>query len=165
MTNREFFLQLCAAEYPRFVGVLQAVPGDRLDYRPHEKSRSAQELLGHLIAHETDLLQLAETGTIHHQIMVPFSDLQDALRIYDDAHRQVMEKFAALSEDEWMRTGQFLVQGHLVMEQPRADLAWMLLLDALHHRGQISTYLRPMGGKVPPIYGPSADTAPAVVTT
>jgi uncharacterized damage-inducible protein DinB len=35
----------------------------------------------------------------------------------------------------------------------------MLMLDAIHHRGQLSTYLRPMGGKVPSIYGPSGDTA------
>ena len=39
----------------------------------------------------------------------------------------------------------------------------MLLFDALHHRGQLSVYLRPMGGKVPSIYGPSADTAPAAI--
>jgi uncharacterized damage-inducible protein DinB len=44
------------------------------------------------------------------------------------------------------------------MEMPRQGLAWMLMLDAIHHRGQLSTYLRPMGGKVPSIYGPSADT-------
>jgi hypothetical protein len=55
MTNREFFAQLCASEYPRFVGVLQATPATNLDYRPHPKCRSAYELVGHLIAHEQDL--------------------------------------------------------------------------------------------------------------
>jgi uncharacterized damage-inducible protein DinB len=49
------------------------------------------------------------------------------------------------------------------MEARRRDLGWMLLLDAIHHRGQLSTYLRPMGGTVPSIYGPSADTVMAGV--
>jgi uncharacterized damage-inducible protein DinB len=39
------------------------------------------------------------------------------------------------------------------------NFVWGFLFDAIHHRGQISTYLRPMGGKVPSIYGPSADDA------
>ncbi len=39
----------------------------------------------------------------------------------------------------------------------QVQLAWMMLLDSIHHRRQLSTYLRPMGSKVPAIYGPSAD--------
>ena len=39
------------------------------------------------------------------------------------------------------------------------DLFWGFLFDMIHHRGQLSTYIRPMGGKVPSIYGPSADDA------
>lgn len=158
MTNREFFLQLCSAEYPRFVSVLQAVPTDQMDYRPHPKCRSARELVGHLIAHETDLVELVETGTIHHQMMVPFTTLDEALSIYADAHSTVTTRLASLDENAWEAVGQFLVQGNIVMEKPCGDLAWTLLLDAVHHRGQLSTYLRPMGGKVPSIYGPSADT-------
>jgi len=45
-----------------------------------------------------------------------------------------------------------------IMKAPRQVMAWILLFDAIHHRGQISTLIRPMGGKVPSIYGPSADT-------
>ena len=39
----------------------------------------------------------------------------------------------------------------------RADFVWGMFFDAIHHRGQLTTYLRPMGGKVPSIYGPSGD--------
>jgi uncharacterized damage-inducible protein DinB len=35
---------------------------------------------------------------------------------------------------------------------------WLALFDAVHHRGQLTTYIRPMGGKVPSVYGPSADS-------
>jgi uncharacterized damage-inducible protein DinB len=52
-----------------------------------------------------------------------------------------------------------MVGDRAIMNAPRQAIAWMLLLDAIHHRGQLSTLIRPMGGKVPGIYGPSADTA------
>jgi uncharacterized damage-inducible protein DinB len=42
-------------------------------------------------------------------------------------------------------------------ETTREKMAWGFLLDLIHHRGQLSVYLRPMGGRVPPIYGPSGD--------
>ena len=42
-------------------------------------------------------------------------------------------------------------------ERPASPMAWSFLFDIVHHRGQISTYLRPMGSTVPQIYGPSGD--------
>jgi uncharacterized damage-inducible protein DinB len=42
-------------------------------------------------------------------------------------------------------------------ERPASPMAWSFLFDIVHHRGQITTYLRPMGSTVPQIYGPSAD--------
>lgn len=161
MTNREFFIHQYAAEHPRFVGVLEAAPAERLEYRPHPRSRSALELIGHMIGHELDMVELCQTGTINHRIQVPFENLAEAIRIYRQAHQDVKPALAALDETAWESTGSFKVGGKTVMEATRRDLAWMLLLDAVHHRGQLSTYLRPMGGTVPAIYGPSADTMPA----
>ena len=51
----------------------------------------------------------------------------------------------------------FYYEGKVVSEQPIGQFLWFILFDSIHHRGQLSTYLRPMGGKVPAIYGPSAD--------
>jgi uncharacterized damage-inducible protein DinB len=42
-------------------------------------------------------------------------------------------------------------------ETTRGKMAWGLLLDLIHHRGQLSVYIRNMGGRVPAIYGPSGD--------
>ncbi len=66
-----------------------------------------------------------------------------------------------MDDATWEAPGRFLLDGRVVYEYPRRDLAWMLLFDGLHHRGQLSTYLRPMGGKVPSIYGPSGDSIPS----
>jgi uncharacterized damage-inducible protein DinB len=158
MTNREFFAQLCAQEHPRFVGVLEATPSEKLDYRPHAKSRSAYELVGHMLGHEQDLVELYETGSINHRLQVPFTSIAEAVEIYRKAHAAAQAKLATLKDGDWDTVGAFKVNGHTLMEMPRQGLAWMLMLDAIHHRGQLSTYLRPMGGKVPSIYGPSADT-------
>ena len=49
------------------------------------------------------------------------------------------------------------IDGKVVSEQPVGQFLWFILFDAIHHRGQLAAYLRPMGGKVPAIYGPSAD--------
>jgi len=158
MTNREFFLSHCAAEFPRFLGVLEATPGDQLAYRPHPRSRSAYELIGHLIGHEQDLLELATTGRINHRMQVPFASLQEGLLAYRLAHESLEGHVRAMSDAAWESPGRFLLDGTVIYELPRRDLAWMLLFDGLHHRGQLSTYLRPMGAKVPSIYGPSGDS-------
>ncbi len=158
MSTREFFVQLCEAEYPKFLGVLESTPSGQLDYRPHAKSRSGHELVGHLIAHEQDLIELAETGAVNHRMQVPFGNIGEAVSIYRDAHAALMPPLSALTDSDWDSVARFFVMGNLVREATRGDIAWMLLLDAIHHRGQLSTYLRPMGGTVPSIYGPSADT-------
>jgi hypothetical protein len=51
----------------------------------------------------------------------------------------------------------FMYQGQEVMSETGYNNAWGFLFDIIHHRGQLSTYLRPMGSTVPQIYGPSAD--------
>jgi uncharacterized damage-inducible protein DinB len=161
MTNREFFLHHCATEFPRFVGVFEAAPADQLAFRPHPRSRSAYELIGHLIGHEQDLVELADTGHINHRMQVPFTTLQEGLAAYRQAHETLEQQLREMNDAAWESPGQFLVDGKVIYEYPRRDLAWMMLFDGLHHRGQLSTYLRPMGGKVPSIYGPSADSAPS----
>jgi uncharacterized damage-inducible protein DinB len=59
---------------------------------------------------------------------------------------------AAWEEDTRMYVGE-----RLVRTAPLGDSVWDFFFDAIHHRGQLTTYIRPMGGKVPSIYGPSGD--------
>jgi uncharacterized damage-inducible protein DinB len=94
-------------------------------------------------------------------MQVPFKTVDEAVSIYRDTRAAVERKLSSVDDQAWDSMGRFVVNGNVIMEAPRRDLAWMLILDAVHHRGQLSTYLRPMGGTVPAIYGPSADTMPA----
>jgi uncharacterized damage-inducible protein DinB len=164
MTNREFFALQSAAEFPRFLRVFEATPADRLDHRPHPRSRSAYELIGHLIGHEQDLLELAGTGAINHRMQVPFNSLAEGLAVYRAAHQELKQALGAMTDAVWESPGQLLFDGQVVYQYPRRDLAWMLFFDGLHHRGQLSTYLRPMGATVPSIYGPSADAMPVAAS-
>jgi uncharacterized damage-inducible protein DinB len=69
-----------------------------------------------------------------------------------------LEKRVAKADDAtWERNAKFLMGGQVVWEAPLGEMLWGFLFDAIHHRGQLSTYLRPMGAKVPSIYGPSGD--------
>jgi uncharacterized damage-inducible protein DinB len=77
--------------------------------------------------------------------------------MYEKWSTELLDKVAALDDVGQLRNAQFLYQGQVVMEKPMMEFIWDFMFDAIHHRGQLSAYLRPMGGKVPSIYGPSAD--------
>jgi uncharacterized damage-inducible protein DinB len=147
-------------ESAAFERVFAAVPGNKLDWKPEPRARTARELIGHLIGHEQDLVELAERGEIHHRMQVPFSDIPDAVALFRQACQDADARLRALPDVRWDRdTAKFIVGSDVVNEAPHADLGWLLFCDSIHHRGQLSTYLRPMGSKVPSIYGPSADSS------
>ena len=157
MSTPEFYLQRVLDEYTRFRTVIDASPADQLDYRPDPTARSARELIGHLIGHTHDLIELIDDKIIHHRNVVQFDALPDALELFDQSYKEFEGKLASLDESGWEQSGDFYAGEHLVMSAPTHVLLWEFFLDSIHHRGQLSTYLRPMGGKVPAIYAPSAD--------
>jgi uncharacterized damage-inducible protein DinB len=157
MSNLAFFQQLLTQERGLFNKVASAVLEEGMDYRPDPKARTSRDLLEHLIGHNLDIVELIEDGVIHHRNQVPFDSLESGIRQLDDSFAQVIDKLGAIDEEQWGQPGAFKVGDQLIMEAPRNQLAWMLFLDSVHHRGQLSTHLRPMGSKVPALYGPSAD--------
>lgn len=157
MSTPTFFRGLLEQERNLFLKVVGAVVEDGLDYRPEPRARSSRELIEHLIGHNLDMVELIDDGVIHHRNQVPFESLDDGVRRLDDSFGLVLEKLDGVDEESWSETGRFLVGDQVIMEAPRQQLAWILFLDSVHHRGQLSTHLRPMGSKVPAIYGPSAD--------
>ena len=127
---------------------------------------SIERILGHAVRGISSSISSATTsicrsfsttGVIHHRNQVPFDSVETAVQQVDDSFGALIDKLTTIDEGQWLEVGQFYAGDHLVMEAPCQQLAWMMLLDAVHHRGQLSTYLRPMGSKVPAIYGPSAD--------
>jgi len=158
MTNREFFLRRWEAEFPTFVRVFKALPQYKLDYRPHPRSRSAAELVWLLAYEEQTGSELVDTGKIDWKETSPSHSLDQMIVTYEKAHADLGKRLRELDDTNWEgKKGKFIVNGNVVMEEVLGDFFWGVFFDAIHHRGQLSTYIRPMGGKVPSIYGPSAD--------
>ena len=167
MSNRDFFIRRWEQEYPAFLDVFKAVPPDRLDYRPHVDSRSAGELVALLVIVGENCVQLCTTGqtsfasglNLHPKIRV--GSLDEMINAYTRNHQMLLGILTQLTDASWNRAA-WLKQGaqEIVLKDTVGGLLWLALFDAVHHRGQLSSYLRPMGAKVPSIYGPSRD-APA----
>jgi uncharacterized damage-inducible protein DinB len=157
MSTRAFLCTLLSRERDLFAQVIRAVPQERLDYQPDSKARTARQLVEHLLGHHLDLAELVTDGSLHHRNHEYFDSLGEATERLDEAYAAILDATHSLSDEEWGAAMPYYVEGDYVMDAPRERLAWMLYLGAVHHRGQLSTYLRPMGSAVPAIYGPSAD--------
>jgi uncharacterized damage-inducible protein DinB len=83
--------------------------------------------------------------------------VEEILAIYDAHHDDITKRMKAIPSTTWETTVPFLFQGQEVMRVTGLQNCWGTLFDQVHHRGQLSTYLGPMGSTVPQIYGPSAD--------
>ena len=158
MTNREFFIRCWRREYPTFVKVLRAVPADKLAYRPDPVTRSAGELIWLQVQEKQCWSELLETGKIDWKPTEPTLSLDEMVRAYEKAHSELAPALERVDDQTWNeKITQFVMDGRVYFEVPLGEMFWLGLFDAIHHRGQLSVYLRPMGGRVPAIYGPSAD--------
>lgn len=156
MSLREFFLQRREAEFPAFIRVLKALPEDQLQYKPDERSPSAQQLVWTLTAELKACIDVVKDGKSEWKD-VPIPPLAEMLEMYERWSKELSESVAKMDDADWDKNIQLYWNGQMVSEQPAGEFLWFILFDAIHHRGQLSAYLRPMGGKVPAIYGPSAD--------
>jgi uncharacterized damage-inducible protein DinB len=157
MTNHEFCIVRRKAELPAFVRVLKALPEGRLDYRPDPKARSAAELAWMLVGEESALVSLLDTGIIDWKESTPPARVGDIVAAFERDAAAVNAQLEKVDAAGWEKQAKFMVGGAAVWEDTVGQMVWGFLFDAIHHRGQLSTYLRPMGGKVPSIYGPTAD--------
>ncbi len=145
------------SEVPKFVKVLKAIPQDGLDYRPDPKSRTAAELAWLFAASEGALVTLLDTGRMEWTDAKGPATVNEIVAAYEKNASAVDERLARLDEAGWEKKAQMLMGGQVAWEDKMSEFVWGFLFDSIHHRGQLTTYLRPMGGKVPAIYGPSAD--------
>jgi len=141
--------------------VLAAVPTDRMDYKPDGKSKTGLGLVRHLPLEAEWLLNSIADGRFD-----PPPDDSDACGIMNpsDAAGRYKDRIpAALARVKGMSGADLMKIIDLfgMIQMPAVNFISMAIKHEVHHRGQLSTYLRPMGGKVPGIYGPSADTREA----
>ncbi len=138
--------------------VIEAVPNGHLEYRPDSKSKAALGLVRHITLEDEWLLNCIANG----EFTPPPDDSDacgimnpaDAIARYKEKVPVALDRVRAMSGDQLAN----VIDLFGMVKAPGVSFLAMTIKHSVHHRGQLSTYLRPMGGKVPGIYGPTADT-------
>jgi hypothetical protein len=158
---REYFTECFAAEKPKFVRVLGAVPADQTAYRPHPKSTSAGDLVWLIASEWRDACELIDRSEVNYVVAPAPATLGESAGAFEKNAGEIEKRLAKMEDAAWDKKARFLMDGNVAWESTLGDMLFGFLFDAIHHRGQLSSYLRPMGAKVPSIYGPSGDDAGA----
>ncbi len=157
-TAAQFYLGDFEIEMKTTANVIGAVPDASVAYKPDEKARTALELCRHIVLEDEWLLNGIADGAIPEPpdqsdasgLMTP----AQCVEYYNSKLPGAVERVRNLSGDNLVKTLDLM--GLIIM--PAIAFLGMAVRHSVHHRGQLATYLRPMGGQVPSIYGPSADT-------
>jgi uncharacterized damage-inducible protein DinB len=156
MDEKALFLKFWLKEADATRKVISRVP-EGSEYRPDPKSRTARELAWLIAREEAVLADGLARGVIDWIEEPAPATIKDILAYYDRHHGEAERAMQALETSKWQRDMPFMFGGHEAFRASGFEHAWITLFDQIHHRGQLSTYLRPMGSTVPQIYGPSAD--------
>lgn len=138
--------------------VLGAIPDDAADFRPHPRSRTTRELAANF-AFDQGAIAAALTGDWQWpplRMTAPRS-LDEALDAFDSTTQAVLRALAVTPDSRLFETVPFMIGPGQSADMRVIDVMWFMVLDSIHHRGQMSIYLRMVGAKVPSIYGPSGD--------
>jgi uncharacterized damage-inducible protein DinB len=156
MDQKAHFLKFWEKEATATRKVLSRIP-EASTYRPDGKSRTAREIAWLIVSEEIALADGLRNGAFQWTDVPAPATMKEIVDTYDRQHDAVTQTLRAVESARWDGPVPFMYEGQQIMNETGADNAWGFLLDIIHHRGQLSTYLRPMGAKVPQIYGPSAD--------
>jgi uncharacterized damage-inducible protein DinB len=140
--------------------ILEAVPADKADYKPDPASRSAMELARHIAAADNRFVETVINGVFDtNPAMIPETVKTPAeiAKWYEARYAKNFDALTRLTGEQLTR----IVDFRGMMQRPAVTFLMFGLLHTIHHRGQLSSYLRCMGAKVPSIYGESYDDAQA----
>jgi len=159
MTNLQFFKGCLANEIQATSAILSAMPDDRLDYRPHPVNRSAREIAEHILAHVYDMEIILRESSCDERMDYPFQSVAEATAELERLWKKLQNTAEACTDAHFEKNSvELLVHGKPFVALPCNQMSWFFFFDIIHHRGQLSSYIRPMGGKNPAVYGYSADT-------
>ncbi|MCX6613539.1 MAG: DinB family protein [Acidobacteria bacterium] len=150
------FLQGLQSEFPVTSKVLAAVPDQNQDYRPDAKSKTAMELAWHIASVDIWFIDCI----VGHSFKLPQREMPagaktgaDLAAWYDKEIAAGVPRIQAMTAEQLATPLDF----YGMFNMPAAMYLQFMNNHMIHHRGQLSTYLRAMGGKCPSIYGGSAD--------
>jgi uncharacterized damage-inducible protein DinB len=152
------YTQSFMRELPTTLKVLRAFPGEMATYKPHERSSTALQLAWTFVI-ENKMVMAALKGPLKMTggFPPPPPRFDDVVAAYETSSRELMDAMASTPDSRLNDMLPFPTGPKQMGEMRVMDFAWMMFMDSIHHRGQLSVYIRPAGGKVPSIYGPSGD--------
>lgn len=155
---RQRFIDTFAREHATTAKVARALPADRGDFRPHERSSPASKLLATFVR-EQQMIRRALSGEFKLGAGMPElpEDVTELVDRFDADFATLLAALNAAPDDAFRGSVTFFAGPGKTADYPVLDFMWFMLHDQIHHRGQLSVYVRMAGGKVPSIYGPSAD--------
>ncbi len=151
MNERALFTDFWNKETRTTSKVISRIP-EGSDYRPDAKSRTAQEIAWQIVCEEKMIIEALETGKVAWTPPPMPPSMKDVHAAYETQSADLEARWKKLADERWNGNLEFF--GH---PRTASSMAWSFLFDIVHHRGQITTYLRPMGSTVPQVYGPSGD--------
>ena len=145
--------------------VLERVPGDKLSWKPHEKSMSLGQLALHVASIPSQVAELAvleEFDASEANFDPPEANsVEEILAVLNASVTAADEYLEGLDDKTAMANWRLTSRGREVFTIPRAGMLRTIMLNHwYHHRGQLSVYLRLLEVPVPAIYGRSADENP-----
>lgn len=139
--------------------VLEAVPAENADHRPDPASRSAIELVRHIALADLRFVETPITGAFNTGITLPENTTSPG-EIAKWYAERLEKDLDALTKTTGEQLAKF-VDFRGMFQMPAVSFLGLGMHHTIHHRGQLSSYLRCMGGKVPSIYGESYDSEQA----
>jgi len=159
MNNLQFFNVCMSNEFNGTLALIKSLPTENLQYSPHPVNRTAYQITEHILAHLVDLKTIAKQSLCDETLSYALDGTEDAVQKLEKLWKAVTESLEHLSEDAWDKDlVELTISGKPFVTLARYQMMWFFFFDIIHHRGQLSSYVRPMGGKNPAIYGYSADT-------
>jgi uncharacterized damage-inducible protein DinB len=140
--------------------IIEAIPLDKGDYRPDSISKTALELAWHIVAAEHRFLEGIASGKFDFTPNHRSESIRDSAAIASWYGKTFEGDFARVSSLSGVQLTK-IIDFRGLFQLPAVAYIQFSLFHSIHHRGQLSMYLRPMGAKVPSIYGESYDASEA----
>lgn len=155
---RNTFIETFQREHATTMKILRAFPADQAAFKPHERSNSALQLAWTFLVEERLMLLALRDGEVLGSGFPPVPESWEAaLAQLEAQYAEVLALLRSADAAVFGRTVKFPGGPKQLADYPIADFLWFMLFDQIHHRGQLSVYVRMVGAKLPSIYGPTAD--------
>ncbi|MDM1296560.1 DinB family protein [Sphingobacterium sp. N143] len=141
--------------------ILDRIPDEKLDWRPHEKSMSLGELAAHVVELHNWVSKAIPKEVFDFKVdyqPLKVSSVAELKRVLSDGVEANKVAIESLSDEDWFKDWVLKSGDYEISRLPRAGaIRFIINNHIVHHRGQLTVYLRLLDIAVPGLYGPSAD--------